>query len=717
LHGRLLGLAREHQTSLFMVLHAALAALLSRLGGGTDIAIGSPIAGRTDHALEELIGFFVNTLVLRTDTSANPSFAELLARVRAVDLAAYAHQELPFERLVELLNPVRSLAHHPLFQVMLALQNTPEAMLEMPGIVARPEPVGLGAAKFDLLFNLSERRATDGKPEGIEGLIEFRTDLFERSTVEAIGRRLVALLEAVVAAPSQPIGRIELLTPKERRQLLFEWNATAHDLPQVTLLALFEAQVERSPEAIALVFEESTLSYAELNAQANRLAHYLISLGVGSESIVGIALERSIELVVALLGTLKAGAAYLPLDPDYPAERLAFMLRDSQPKCILTTMEVADRLPADPLRFSFDQRESKLILAQQSATNPAKTNWTRSLESQHLAYIIYTSGSTGTPKCVAVSRGSLKNYLCSLRQQLLLGPQDRFLAVSTYAFDIAALELFVPLFSGACVVLASRNCVRDAKALIELVAMSGADAMHAVPSLWKVLVEQDSQQLRGLKMLIGGEKVPGELAFRLQRLGSQVLHLYGPTEGTICSTSQWLDRQCVGPPPIGRPLWNIRVYVLDRDLNSLPVGVTGELYLAGAGLARGYLKRPGLSAERFVPDPYGTPGTRMYRTGDLAKWRADGVLEFLGRADQQLKIRGFRIEPGEIEAVLLGHPSVAQAAVVAREDPGRGKRLVGYVVAQSGPSGPIRRCCALTLPKACLSTWCPGRSWCWRLCP
>jgi len=332
------------------LLHAALAALLSRLGAGTDIAIGSPIAGRVDHALEELIGFFVNTLVLRTDTSANPSFAELLARVRAVDLAAYAHQELPFERLVELLNPVRSLAHHPLFQVMLAFQNTPEAVLELPGIVARPEPVAISAAKFDLLFNLSERRATDGTAEGIEGLIEYRTDLFERSTVGSIGRWLLTLLEAVVADPSQPTGRIELLDPKERRQLLFEWNATARKVPQVTLPALFEAQVERSPQAIALVFEASMLSYTELNAQANRLAHYLISLGVGPESIVGIALERSIELVIALLGTLKAGGAYLPLDPNYPAERLAFMLRDSQPKCILTTMEVADRLVSSTWR-------------------------------------------------------------------------------------------------------------------------------------------------------------------------------------------------------------------------------------------------------------------------------------------------------------------------------------------------------------------------------
>ena len=287
------------------------------------------------------MGFFVNTLVLRTDTSANPSFRELLARVRAADLAAYAHQELPFERLVELLNPARSLARHPLFQVMLAFQNTPEAVLELPGIIATLEPVGINTAKFDLFFSLSERRAADGRPEGIEGLIEYRTDLFERSTVEAIGRRLVGLLEAVVADPNQPIGRIDLLAPEERRQILFEWNATACDVPQVTLPALFEAQVERSPEAIALVFEESTLSYAELNAQANRLAHLLIGRGVGPENLVALALPRSIEMVVGLLGILKAGAAYLPLDPDYPVERLSYMLRDAQPACVLTSARIA----------------------------------------------------------------------------------------------------------------------------------------------------------------------------------------------------------------------------------------------------------------------------------------------------------------------------------------------------------------------------------------
>src|SRR5208337_4234249 len=457
LHGRLLGLARGHQASLFMVLHAGLAALLTRLGAGTDIAIGSPIAGRTDEALEELIGFFVNTLVLRTDTSANPSFSELLARVRAVDLAAYAHQELPFERLVELLNPVRSLARHPLFQVMLAFQNTPEAVLELPGIVVRPEPVAIDTAKFELLFNLSERRAPDGTPQGIEGLIEYRTELFERSSVEAIGRRLAALLEAVVADPGQAIGRIDLLTPKERRQLLFEWNATARDVPQVTLPALFEAQVERSPEAIALVFEQSTLSYAELNLQANRLAHYLIGRGIGPENLVALALPRSAEMIVALLAILKAGAAYLPLDPDYPVERLAYMLRDARPACVLTNVQIAERLrlPEGVAQLLLDHSETAGALAQSPETNPSDAERTQPLTPHNPAYVIYTSGSAGKPKGVVGLHSGATNRLLWFGRTYPYSSGNPVLAKSSLSFIDGSTELLGPLLQGSKIVLAS----------------------------------------------------------------------------------------------------------------------------------------------------------------------------------------------------------------------------------------------------------------------
>ena len=743
LHGRLLGLARDNQASLFMVLHAGLAALLTRLGAGTDIAIGSPIAGRTDEALEELIGFFVNTLVLRTDTSANPSFRELLARVRAVDLAAYAHQELPFERLVELLNPVRSLSRHPLFQVMLAFQNTPEAVLELPGIVARLEPVSLGAAKFDLSLGLSERRAPDGRPEGIAGLIEYRTDLFERSTVEAIGRRLVALLEAVVADPSQPIGRIELLAPEERRQLLFEWNATAREVPQATLPALLEAQVERSPEAIALVFEETTLSYAELNAQANRVAHLLIGRGVGPESLVALALPRSAEMIIALLGILKAGAAYLPLDPEYPVERLSYMLGDAQPACVLTSARIAERLPESVAQLLLDHPDTVGALAQSPERNPSDAERTGPLSPHNPAYVIYTSGSTGvpkacchssrtprfvhatavlvllrprmtswtlfrsyafdfsrllgtmgallhcsqlvviphslplTPKGVVVTHSGIPSLATAQINHFAITAEARVLQFASLSFDAMVSEISMALVSGAALVIAPSEW-RSGDGLAGFIRSRGVTHATLTPAVLATLAED----LSLATLIVAGEACSANLVARWSRR-RRMINAYGPTETTVCATVS-MPLSGTMMPPIGRPIWNTRIYVLDGNLQPVPVGVPGELYIAGAGLARGYLKRPALSAERFVADRYGAPGTRMYRTGDLARWRAEGELEFLGRADQQVKIRGFRIEPGEIEAVLARHPSVAQAAVIAREDPGGDKRLVGYVVAQSG---------------------------------
>ena len=678
LHGRLLGLARDNQASLFMVLQAGLAVLLTRLGAGTDIAIGSPIAGRTDHALEELIGFFVNTLVLRTDTSANPSFAELLARVRAVDLAAYAHQELPFERLVELLNPARSLAHHPLFQVMLAFQNTPEAVLELPGIVARLESVGLGAAKFDLSLGLSERRATDGRPEGIEGLIQYRTDLFERRSVEAIATRLVRLLEAASADPQQPIGRLELLAFEERRQILVDWNDTACEVPHTTLPALFEAQVRRSPEATALVFEESTLTYAQLNAQANRLAHLLIGQGIGPENLVALALPRSAEMVVGLLAILKAGAAYLPLDPDHPAERLAYMLQDAQPACVLTTAQIPELLPSDFAQLLLDQPGTLNKLKHQPETNPTDTQRTAPLQSLHPAYVIYTSGSTGMPKGVVVTHSGIPSLTAAQNHHFAVTSEARVLQFASLSFDVALSEVAMSLLSGAALVLAGPG-ERSGEPLAVLI--QSQKVTHA--ALTPAVLSSLHKELPLLKSLVvGGEPCSPDLVAQWSE-GRRMVNAYGPTETTVCATISGALSGAVAPP-IGRPILNTQAYVLDVSLVPVPLGVIGELYIAGAGLARGYLNRPALSAERFVADPYGAPGRRMYRTGDLARWRADGVLDFLGRADHQVKIRGFRIEPGEIEAALVAHPAVAQAAVIAREDRHGDKRLVGYVVPASG---------------------------------
>jgi len=574
--------------------------------------------------------------------------------------------------------------------VMLAFQNTPEAVLELPGIIARPEPVGLGAAKFDLSLGLSERRTRDGRAEGIEGLIEYRTDLFERGTIEAMGRRLVRLLEAVTADPNQRIGRIDILQPEERQQILVEWNNTGCEVPEVTLPALFEAQVERSPEAIALVFQESTLSYAELNAQANRLAHLLIRRGVGPESLVAIALPRSIEMVVTLLGILKAGAAYLPLDPDYPVERLAYMLEDAQPACVLTNVQIAEwlRLPEGVAQLVLDHPETVRALSQSPETNPSDAERTRPLSPKNPVYVIYTSGSTGTPKGVVVEHKSLANKVSTLGSYFGVGLDFRIALLGPVAFDPSIEQITLPLTHGATIVVVSDSIRQSPAQFWDYIVQKGVNLLDSIPSFLTSIIDDAPSNVRLDHLFLGAEvftsRLHREISAHLNI--DRVTNIYGPTEATIdaiaCSVVAGADGNL--QIPIGTPLPNYRVYVLDRNLQPVPVGVSGELYIAGAGLARGYLNRPALSAERFVADPFGPPGTRIYRTGDLARWRAEGVLDFLGRADQQLKIRGYRIEPGEIEAMLARHPSVAQAAVIAREDPGVDKRLVGYVVAQSG---------------------------------
>ncbi|HJW10587.1 MAG TPA: condensation domain-containing protein, partial [Albitalea sp.] len=480
LHRGLVGLARASGASLFMVLQAGLAALLSRLGAGSDIAIGSPIAGRTDAALEPLIGFFVNTLVLRTEVSGNPGFAELIGRVRAQNLAAYAHQELPFERLVEVLNPARSLSRHPLFQVMLAFESGPAVAPELAGLRLRAEPIGATAAKFDLSVALTERRGSTGEAQGIAGVVEYASDLFDRGTVETLAQRLLRLLGGAVANADRPIGELAILQAAERATILERWNDTARPVAATTLPELLAAQAERTPEAVAVVFGERRLSYAELDTHANRLAHQLRSLGAGPETVVGLCVERSAEMLIGLLGILKAGAAYLPLDPQYPAERLAFMLGDASAAILVTQSALLGRLPPDPaqrrrlVRLDADWP----AIARQPGSAPALR-----LDPRHPAYVIYTSGSTGTPKGVVVTHGSLSNFLGSMRQQVPLTPQDRLLAVTTIGFDIAALELYLPLLCGASIVIAARHTVQDAAALVRLLGESGATVMQATPTL------------------------------------------------------------------------------------------------------------------------------------------------------------------------------------------------------------------------------------------
>ncbi|ARF54293.1 non-ribosomal peptide synthetase [Streptomyces gilvosporeus] len=709
LHEGLTRLAREHRSSMFMVIQAALAALLTRLGAGTDIPIGSPIAGRTDDALEDLVGFFVNTLVLRTDTSGDPTFAELLGRVRETDLAAYAHQDVPFERLVEIVNPTRSLARHPLFQVMLVLQNNDKADLELPGLRVDFDGVDTGVAKFDLSFDLEERLGASGEPEGIDVDVEFATELFDRETVEVLVARLERLLRAVVADASRPVGELEVLAGEERVRLLDGWNDSALEVPAATLPELFEAQAARTPGAPAVLCGTDALSYAELDARANRLARLLLARGVGPESHVAVALPRTVELPVALLAVAKTGAAYLPVDPDYPADRIAYICADARPVCVLADTSTAAALPVDSgALVVVDDAATRAALAALPDAGLTAQERPGPRSADHPAYVIYTSGSTGRPKGVVVSAGNLRNFLAAMDEWVAPTPADRLLAVTTVAFDIAGLELYLPLVHGAAVVLATSEQVRDAALLADLVASAGVTVMQATPSLWQSLVAERPEALRGLRLLVGGEALPAPLAHRMAELGASVTNLYGPTETTIWSAAARVGAD--GSPPIGRPIGNTQVYVLDARLRPVPAGVPGELYLAGHGVARGYRGRPDLTAERFVANPFGAPGTRMYRTGDLAKWRADGQLEFVGRVDHQVKVRGFRIELGEIESALAAQPAVGQVAVMVREDRPGDQRIVAYVVPCVGGAAPVAadvvKAAARTLPEYMLPSAC-----------
>jgi nonribosomal peptide synthetase DhbF len=619
-----------------------------------------------------------NVLPLRLKVHSGMSLAELMGEVAQQIRRALMHQRY---RTEDLLRDLGLLAH--------------DQKLFGTSVNVMPFDYDLRfAGHRSTIHNLSNGPVDDlsivvydrADSKGVRTDFDANPALYNIDELAKHQQRFLRLLGTVAADPSQPISRLGFLDPEERRQLLYEWNATARDLPQVTLPTLFEAQVERSPEAIALVFEQSRLSYGELNLQANRLAHLLIGRGVGPENLVALALTRSMEMVIALLGILKAGAAYLPLDPDYPAERLAYMLRDAQPACVLTSARIAERLPESVAQLVLDHPETAVALAQSTETNPSDAERTQPLSSHHPTYIIYTSGSTGTPKGVVILHSSLSNFLLAMQQWFGLDQVDRLLAVTTVGFDIAALELFLPLIAGARLLIAPKETVQDPSALGQMIKDTGATILQATPKFWNVLVSENAPGFQGLRMLVGGEALSSTLSDALRGLGSGLTNLYGPTESTIWSTILDVGEDGAQAPSIGRPIWNTRIYVLDGSLQAVPVGVKGELYIAGAGLARGYLKRPALSAERFVADPFGPPGTRMYRTGDLARWRAEGELEFLGRADQQLKIRGFRIEPGEIEAVLARHPVVAQAVVIGREDPGDEKRLVAYVVAQTGQS-------------------------------
>ncbi|MFN9661595.1 MAG: non-ribosomal peptide synthetase, partial [Cyanobacteriota bacterium] len=675
LTGKLKALARRHRATLFQVLLAGFAVLLSRLSGQDDVVIGTPSAHRSRTELEGLIGFFVNTLALRIDNASAASVAELIAQAKERTLAAQAHEDLPFEQVVELLQPPRSLAHAPLFQVMFTWQNTPEVCLDLQGVATEALVPPYNLAKFDLTLSLAETG------ERIEGLLGYATALFNRTTVERwLDHWCTLLTELVEASDVAAVGGLSILSEKERQQMLFDWNATAADYPKDQCVhQLFEAQVERTPEAIAVVFEEQSLSYMELNARANRLAHHLIDQGVKPDDRVAIGVERSVEMVVGVLAILKAGGAYLPLDPGYPEERLAFMLEDSAPVALLmhgaTRERFADLDGAVPM---VDLDADSPAWVERSANNPDPS--VLGLSPNHLAYLIYTSGSTGKPKGVMVEHRGIVGYL-AWTAETYGEASGLSLVHSPLAFDLTVTGLFTPLVVGGCVRIASL----DDASVDEAYTFIKSTPSH-LPLLASLADELNFTATA--EFLFGGEALRGEALapWRERHPQATLLNVYGPTDATVnCCEYRIESDQAIpaGRVPIGKPQANTRLYVLNSALQPLPVNVQGDLYIAGAGLARGYYQRPGLSAERFVADPFGDcfaePGARMYRTGDLARWLPDGNLEFLGRSDFQVKIRGFRIELGEIEAALLGCDGIQEAVVLAREDQPGEKRLVAYV--------------------------------------
>ncbi|MFF7593359.1 amino acid adenylation domain-containing protein, partial [Kitasatospora purpeofusca] len=685
LHQGLLRVGRANGATLFMVVQAALAVLLSKLGAGEDVPIGAANAGRTDEALDDLVGFFVNTLVQRMDLSGDPTFAELLGRARATALAALENQDVPFERLVEELAPSRSLSRHPLFQVMLTVQNQARADLALPGVEAE----GMGStdglvAKVDLELNLSERFDEFGRPAGIGGIVIGAADLFDRVSVERIADRWMRLLSVLVADPSVRLSAVEVLEAGERRRVVSEWNDTAVELPGGTLPGLFGAQVARAPGATAVVFEGVEVSYGELDARANRLARLLVGRGVGPELVVGVCLERGVDLVVALLAVLKAGGAYLPVDPELPADRIGIMVTDAGAGLVVTAGSVASLLPEGVSVVVLDAPEVVGALAGESVSAPEVV-----VLPGHPAYVIFTSGSTGRPKGVVVPHAGIVNRLAWTQAEYGLQPGDRVVQKTPFGFDVSVWEFFWPLLEGATLVVARPGGHRDPAYLARLLREQRVTTAHFVPSMLEAFLREPGAVgcARLNRVLCSGEALGADLVDRFFEVftDAELHNLYGPTEASVDVTAWHCEQEATGQTvPIGTPVFNTRMYVLDAVLKPVPPGVPGELYIAGAQLARGYAGRPALTAERFTASPFGGPGERLYRTGDIARWRVDGTLEYLGRADDQVKIRGFRIEPGEIQAVVAAHPDVTQAVVVVREDAPGEKRLVAYVVAAAG---------------------------------
>ncbi|MDF5735721.1 MULTISPECIES: non-ribosomal peptide synthetase [unclassified Nostoc] len=698
-------LSQQEKATLFMTLLAAFQTLLYRYTGEDDIVVGTTISGRNRAEIEGLIGFFVNTLVMRTELSGTPSFREILNRVREVALGAYANQDLPFEQLVEKLQPKRNLSHTPLFQVMFQLQNTLTTTLELPSLTLSPLKFDKETAKFDLTLSMVEVK------QGLIGTLEYNTDLFNAATITQMLGHFQSLLEGIIVNPDQQISKLPILSEAERQQLLVEWNNTQADYPQNQCIhELFEAQVERAsltPDSIAVVFEDQQLTYQELNARANQLAHYLRSaklsrsdsLGVRPEVLVGICMERSLDMAIAILATLKAGGAYVPLDPSYPQERLALILEDAKPLVLLTQKHLVAELPQYGAKVVCIDADWEI-----DAFGSAEENPSSGVTVENLAYVIYTSGSTGTPKGVLITHQALVNHSIAAAKAYQLQPEDRILQFASISFDVAAEELFASWLSGSTVVIRPNRILAFAN-FLQFLEQEKLTVLNLPTAYWhdwvSDLAQTETLLPSTLRLVIVGteqalpeklalwEKLVGNLYHKLPggHLRIRWLNAYGPTEATIGATiyeppepTTWQENQSIYRVPVGRPIANTQIYLLDKHLNPTPSGVPGELYISGVGIARGYLNRPKLTAEKFIPNPFSEKsGTHLYKTGDLARYLPNGDIELLGRIDHQVKIRGFRIELGEIESKLKQHAKVREAVVVDRENEEGDKRLVAYV--------------------------------------
>nr|ALT22102.1 nonribosomal peptide synthetase [Anabaena sp. XPORK13A] len=685
-------LSRETGTTLFMTLLAVFSTLLYRYSYQEDILIGSPIANRNREEIEPLIGFFVNTLVLRTTFSENLTFKELLQQIKQTTLAAYEHQDVPFEQIVDAVKVERSLSHSPLFQVMFVLQNTPSETIELPDVTLTPLTLEQATTNFDLTLDI------EPSEQGLVANWEYNSDLFEDATITRMLGHFQNILTSVLANPQQQINQINLLTVVERNQLLVEWNDTTVEYPQEKCIhQLFEEQVIKTPDAVAVVFENQQLTYQELNQKANQLAHYLQQLGVKPETLVGICVERSLEMVIGLLGILKAGGAYVPIDPNYPDTRIQSMLADAQLNLLLTCSDVK-------VGNIFNLSTSIIYIdtCKQKIESYASNNLEITVFGQNIAYIIFTSGSTGKPKGIAISHQSLVNHQNWFLDCFVVNSSDVVLQKTPFSFDASVWEFWTPLMVGAKLLMATPGGHQDPAYLVKTIQTKNVTLLQLVPSLLEIIVSEggfsDCSSLR--LVFSGGEALKKNTWEKFKQvLPIPLINLYGPSEATIdaafhhCQENEFNDIIT-----IGRPIANTQLYILNNTIQPVPIGVMGELYIGGLGVARGYLNRPDLTAEKFIQSPF-NPQQKLYRTGDLARYLPDGNMEYLGRIDNQVKVRGFRIELGEIEAVINAYPDVNQGVVIAREDIPGNQRLVAYLVTKDGFDWPqLRNLLKLQLP-------------------